>query len=468
MHGRYCLLAAWALACTGPPSLAQLGADDWKFDVVHRTRGRAPYQGLVVMQSDAGIVVKRVFRQSGSPTVVIEERLPKADVERLELLGPREREQLVQRLENLSRERKLLAAQIQLWKGGKVELSETDALALKPVPWGKDERGGLSYESAYFKLLSNAREDVVHMTAIQLEMVFTAYVRCLPPRVAKPRPTTIVLTRSLTEYHNLLKEQGRNILNPAYFDPARNQVVCGSNLERLSHELEEIRNYHDKERARLLGRKAELQRVYNRQAPPELIKPIDDALQRIRQLDAKNATALRDSHHRLIRRLCHEACHAYLAGSVFSDESLRVPVWLDEGLAQIFEASPVEGGELRVGEADPDRLRRVRAALKAGGLVDLATLLRAAPRQFQVAHAGDTHISDRYYLTSWALAFYLTFERALLGTESLDDYLRALHRGTDPLEAFRQLTGRPLDEFEKDFHRYLLHLREDGTSAVPK
>jgi len=33
-----------------------------------------------------------------------------------------------------------------------------------------------------------------------------------------------------------------------------------------------------------------------------------------------------------------------------------VPLWLDEGLAQIFETALVEAGELRVGHAERSRL----------------------------------------------------------------------------------------------------------------
>jgi hypothetical protein len=80
-----------------------------------------------------------------------------------------------------------------------------------------------------------------------------------------------------------------------------------------------------------------------------------------------------------------------------------------------------------------------------------------------VAHAGDQQVSDRYYLASWALAFYLTFERKLLGTKALDDYVASLKRGTDPLAAFRTLVGQPLDEFDKGYRTYLQHLRPDGS-----
>ena len=47
----------------------------------------------------------------------------------------------------------------------------------------------------------------------------------------------------------------------------------------------------------------------------------------------------------------------------------------------------------------------------------------------------------------------------------MDDYVRSLNRGTDPLEAFRDLVGQPLPRFEKDFLDYLKRLRLDGTTG---
>jgi len=457
------VLSAVSSAQTVPPLLT----DEWKFDVIHRTGDREPIPCLVIEQSATTLHFKRVFRQTGKPTVVILDHIPRSDVARVEMLGPKEREQLVTRLSTLQRERGVLAAQLQLWKGGRLELPAGEAPALKPVPWGKDGKGkGLGYTSTYFSLLSDAREDLVQLTAIHLEQVFTAYVRCLPPRVKEPRPTTILMTGSLAEYNALVKERRHNLLNPAFYDPARNQVVCGSDLERLSEELERVKGYHEKLRADLQTRRIDLGRIYKGQVPPELLRPIDEALRKIQQVEDKNKEVFKTSHARFLQRLFHESFHAYLASSVFADRKLAVPPWLDEGLAQVFETALFEGGELRVGHADKERLARVRAVLKKNDFLSLATLLKANPRQFQVAHVQDRQASDRHYLASWALAFYLTFERQVLGTSALEKYLEALQRGVEPLEAFRVLTGQSLGDFEKDFHRYLHKLREDGTSPM--
>ena len=137
----------------------------------------------------------------------------------------------------------------------------------------------------------------------------------------------------------------------------------------------------------------------------------------------------------------------------------------NEGLAQIFETAIFEAGELRVGHADKERYEAVRIALARGTLLPLTDLLRSGPAQFQVAHSSSQQASDRHYLASWALAFHLTFERKVLGSKAMDEYVRALKRGLDPLLAFRDLVGQPLPEFEKSYLQYLKSLRQDGTTG---
>ena len=56
-----------------------LGHEKWRFDVVHRTRGREPYRGLVVEETPEHVRVKCVTRKQGSPTVVLIARVRAAN-----------------------------------------------------------------------------------------------------------------------------------------------------------------------------------------------------------------------------------------------------------------------------------------------------------------------------------------------------------------------------------------------------
>jgi hypothetical protein len=456
------LLAAAALAAGGEVP----GGDGWKYDVVYRKKG-SPFQGLVVEQTPEVVRLRCVSRRPGSPTVVYPVDLPAADVERVELAPDDERDRLRARLEALRRERRTLAERLQaLDLAGKSPDPSEDALELRPVPWVGDSRAAaLEFRSPHFRLVSNARRGVVELAAIHLEQVYAAYARTLPPR-APGTPTLIILAGSLADYQRLLEGRGLNLTNPAFYDTERNQVVCFSDLERLADELERARQYHARQRAEINEREADLKAAYKGAIPPEVRAQLDQARRRLEAAETSNAAAFARARERLFQRLYHEAFHAYVATFVYPPAEGGLPRWLNEGLAQVFETAIVEVGELRVGHADPERRTAVRKALAGRTLLPLADLLRADHRAFRVAHGGDQQASDRHYLAAWALAFYLTFDQKVLGTRALDDYVRALHRGADPVAAFAGLVGRPLPAFEKDFHDYLRHLRADGGARV--
>ncbi|HXG10737.1 MAG TPA: DUF1570 domain-containing protein [Gemmataceae bacterium] len=428
------------------------GEDDWKFDLVHLRDGRS-LPGLVVEQTATDVRFLYVSRKPGSPTFVTPVTWKRSEIERVELLDAKERERLVARLKALD-------------PGGKDEAERMARLTLKAIPWGKDPRAtALRYQSAHFTLESNAAEDVVRRAAVRLEQLYSAFVRYLPPRAPSAEPTTILLARSLADYQTLLKDRGHNLLNPAYYDPVRNQVVCGSELQRLGDELERVRRQHHQLLAELQEREAELHKLYKGRVPPQLLTPIREGRQKIAQADAAHEKNFREATQRLFRRLYHEAFHAYLDNFVYPGNEAVVPRWLNEGLAQIFESGFVEAGEMRIGHVEKDRLERLKEAIRQGELVGLADLLRSGPKQFLVAHDSERQVSNRHYLTSWALVHYLVFERRLLGTRAMDRYTRALGRGTDPLEAFRDLVSQPLPSFEKEFRRYLTQLRPDGSAG---
>jgi hypothetical protein len=443
----------WGLACAvvlglnlsvaGEPA----PTGEWKLEVLHLKNGRT-VRGLVVNETSATISFENIRQNPGRPTVHIFTRYARDEVESIERLGAKEHEQLAARLKALDPEGE------KKWE---------QALELKPAPWRDERSGALSYKSEHFLLISDAREDIVRRAAARLEQIYGAYTRFLPPRRPAGEPTTIRLVQSLQEYQDILRVEKQNLFNPGFYDPKRNQILCASDLERLGDDLQHVKEKHQHLLGELKKQEAELRRLFQGNPPPPLLREIFETRKRIAEVDRKNEEQFQKATKRLFQLLYHEAFHAYLANFVYPPSEADVPRWLNEGLAQIFETALVEAGELRVGHADADRLQRAKAAVRGGELVPLAELLKAGPRQFIVAHASDQRVSDRSYLTSWALAFYLLFDRRLLGTKKLDDYVHGLKHGSDPLESFRQLVGQPLPQFEKEFHQYLLNLQTDGS-----
>jgi hypothetical protein len=443
------------------------GGDDWKYDVVYRKNGDS-FRGVVLQHECGEVRMWCIVRNPGRPTVFYRVNLPESEIERVEMLPEEEHEKLRQRFEALREEHRRLPDPLRAIDSDTAAVPGADKIKLHPVLWrGQTRTRALAYRSSYFELESNASRRIVLVAASQLEQVYAAYVRSLPPR-AKGRPTTILLPQSRADYQALVRGQGRTLLNPAFFDPDKNQIVCAFDWKQMTEELERVHDEHVKLRDKVDECEAELRKAYKGEIPAELKMALAEQRRRIQAAETRNQETSARARRRLFQRLFHEAFHAYLLNFVYPPREGELPRWLNEGLAQIFETAVFEVGELRIGHADPERLEAVRQALSKKTLFPVADLLRSGAKQFQVAHDGDKQVSDRYYLASWALAFYLTFDRKLLGTPALDTYVRQLKRGTDPLEAFGELTGQSLAAFERDFFSYLTRLYPDGHVGARK
>jgi hypothetical protein len=438
-------------------------AEEWKFDVVHLKNG-TEIQGQVIEDEKERVRIRVVLRQPGRPIVVITTTLPRTDVERVELADEKDREQLTERLKTLHTERQNWSALIRAIDPALKNQPSTgfDQLELKSAAWGKGSGKGLAYQSAHFRVVSNAREDLVCLTAVQLEQIYAAYQRVLPPRVEAAAATTVLLPQSVADYQALMKEEKKPFLNMAYYDSAHNQIVCPSELQQLSDDWAKRFQANQKELERLQDDYAKLKQLFKGNIPAALEKQNLDQRKKLEQSNDQNRKGCEAQLQKLFQPLFHEAFHAYLNNQVYPPADFQVPRWLNEGLAQLFETATLQAGELKIDRPDKDRLQRVQAQLRKGDLIALTTLLKTDHKQFLAIHNSEQQATDRYYLASWALTAYLVFDRNLLGTKALDDYARAIHRGNDPVDAFHDLVNQPLADFEKEFRQAVGQWKPDG------
>lgn len=438
-------LSAGALLVTG----AVTADAEWQFDQIRLTNG-AVLRGLILDETPVGVRFQNVRRHPGRPTVVFTTTLTKAEIGVVERLPAEERDKLRNRLRELA-------------EAGPAEKQREERLELEPIAWAGKPGAGRQYRSEQFVLESDAPEGIVRRAAGRLEQVYAAYARYLPPRTADRRPTSIELFQSLAGYRDRLQAEGLTFVNVACYDPAANRILCFSDLERLGDDLERVRQQHQQLRADLDKQEKELCRLYRRPDLARVLVPLRTTRKKLDAADRQNETLFDQSTGQLFAVLGHEAFHAYLANAVYPPPNAGPPDWLNEGLAQIFETAVVEAGELRIGHADRDRLAKVKEAVRKGELVPLTRLLRSVRRDFLAAHAADRAATDMNYLTAWALAFHLAFERHLLGTTFLNRYFQALDKGADPELTFADLVGQSLPAYEAAFHQYLLQLQPDGT-----
>ncbi|MBY0230766.1 MAG: DUF1570 domain-containing protein [Gemmataceae bacterium] len=431
-------------------------ADEWKLDVVHRKGGLDRVEGLILERTAEQVRIRCVRRRPGKPTVFWTDVVPAAEIRRVEELSPEERKKLEARLETLKKEREHLHGLEQAI--GKGTAPPADMVDLSDEDWPEEPRKrAMAYASSHFKLWCAGRPELAQLAAIYLEQVYAAYARILPPR-EKGEPTTILLM-PMADYRAMLKARKLDLLAPAFYDPDRNRVVCGSDLSRLMDERDKVRDHHKKLRGEIRERRAELMKAYKGKPPASLLSPLRDAEKRIDVSEGRNADVVARGRQRLFARLYHESFHAYLGTCVYPGKGNAVPVWLNEGLAQVFESAIVEAGEMRIGHADPAKVAAVRELAKKKELPSLADLLRSTAKDFQAAHASAKREADKHYLASWALAHWLAFDRRLLGTAKLDAYVAALGRDADPASAFRDLVGEPLPKAEEAWLAWLAKLR---------
>ena len=141
------------------------------------------------------------------------------------------------------------------------------------------------------------------------------------------------------------------------------------------------------------------------------------------------------------RSLYHEYTHAF-----FRYNFRGLPLWLDEGLAELYGNTSIEGKQASVGLPNENQLRY----LQANQLLPLDQLVAidgSSPLYNTSDHAG------LFYSESWALVHYLQFSQELQKQDLLNKFLATLHETDDPIEAAKQTFG-DLNKFSEKLQTY--------------
>lgn len=450
-----------ALLCGQPPE----GLSNWSFDEITLVNGNK-FQGLILSELPEGVRFKVVSRPPGRPTVIYTDSFSKTEISSVKKLAVEDRKVLQERIEKLETR-------------GEGERLRMESLEIVAIDWMGNPGAGKRYESGFFVLESNGSEELMRRSAVRLEQIYVAFNRFLPllPSARDDRRTLIRLATDKDDYKTMLGSLGETqLLNPAVFDPKTNTIICWNELKRLSTELQTARLHHSQQLATLKQYEERVSKLYKKDELERYLNQINLERKRVWTVDLANGKKFDQATARLFAILYHEAFHAYVGRYVYpplKQEEVKagkgtgeLPRWLNEGLAQVFETAVVEAGELRADTPDRDRLLRAKDWLKGKGgaerLVPLNDLLTGKD-PFLAFHTDQKAAANRSYLTSWALAYYLTFDRHLIGATPFKKYLIDLNSGGDPRETFEKLVGKDLASFEKDWHAYLLRLQSDGT-----
>jgi hypothetical protein len=450
----------WLAALIVAPLEAR--SDDWPLEQIW-LRGEKQYRGLLLSRSEDQVEFAEIVRPRGKRMYAIIRAIPAEHVVGERLLEAGERATLAERF-NAFRNRAL------------IEAGNMESLRLTSVR--RDGADYQVYDGPWFTLWSTANEETTRRSIVRIEQSFRGYRQLLPPRVEQQGSFQIYLFGSTTQYRAALDRWNVESGHAAYYVPERNLIVAGTDLDVFAAELVRAAERNEQTRQQLKQLRAAHERtlaevssemkqagfsseeieaeVRSRRAA---WKTQHDQLEAaIKEAARKNAARFDSVSRTMFRRLNHEAFHAYLENYVYPRQEADLPRWLNEGLAQIFETAQLDADTLRIDAPSKELLARLQADLRSPSPLSLKELLTADDAL--LAGHGTRREAQRHYLYAWGLAWHLAFHREGLASGSLDEYVAKTAAERTPIARFERWTGRPLAEFEAEWRREMLSLRE--------
>jgi hypothetical protein len=125
----------------------------------------------------------------------------------------------------------------------------------------------------------------------------------------------------------------------------------------------------------------------------------------------------------------------------------NLPLWLDEGLAEVYSTIDEKQGQLRIGLPSTSRLDWLRTDKFS---YDLQQLFQMRSSSFDdVKHLAPR---SRFYAESWLLVHMLSFSPEY--QPRFREFLLAVATGTDVGHAFESVYCKSLDNVQSDLSRY--------------
>ena len=431
-------------------------------DRVEMVDGRQ-YFGLVESKDDLWLYLTEIHRSRGHSSYVVIRSIDRSAIAKVDLLEGDDRQRLQRR--------------IQEWlHRARIESGRMEAVQLKAVD--RDHRRFQHYRGKWFDLDSSTDEESTRRIIVRVEQMFTAYRQVLPPRTDARSRLRLLVLGSLDEYRTYLARYGLNVGNPAVYDPEHNLVLAGSELARYLAQLQQVKTQHDRLRQELSEAEDQLQprlaevsaQLQAQGIPQEEIKQllrrsrieaeaeIKKKRNQLAAFDRDNRKAFDKVTEQMFRRLYHEAFHAYLENYVYPHDQYDVPVWLNEGLAMLFERGILESDTLRLDAPHPAALRQLKDEIRDGRMMPLGELLSAGPKAFLAPGLGPAKEADRHYAYAWGLVYYLAFEADALESARLDGYVDLRNKDLPPTQRFEKLVPLPLGQLQTRWRDYFLEL----------
>ena len=168
------------------------------------------------------------------------------------------------------------------------------------------------------------------------------------------------------------------------------------------------------------------------------------------------------SRSQTLRTLQHEGFHQF----AWNHLGPNLPTWMNEGLAKYFEDGVSLEHGMELGLGDPDRIARVREALRYKYTVKMDELLSLSNQQWSATLQRNGSRSELLYAQSWSMVYYLIHGDDGRYLRSFEVYLRLLSEGHAHDKAVRSAFGvGALDGIEPRWRRLAVEQQPDPVTV---
>ena len=150
-----------------------------------------------------------------------------------------------------------------------------------------------------------------------------------------------------------------------------------------------------------------------------------------------------DMDEDLRRTVFHEGVHWYLSGS-----DLPNPLWMEEGLAEVFSTFAVKKGRREWGQPIADHVVTLRSSSPLP-LEKLLSVSRSSPL------FNETQRTGLFYAESWAFVHYLLFGEHNQDRTLFNDYSKAFRTNALPEDAFKSVFKKDYAGMDHELYAYL-------------
>lgn len=167
----------------------------------------------------------------------------------------------------------------------------------------------------------------------------------------------------------------------------------------------------------------------------------------------------------LRRTLQHEAFHQFAYAAI----SPKLPVWLNEGIAQVFEEGIWTGRQFMLGQVPPRRIRQLQQDIKDQRIVPFRTFMAKSDTEWAKELRDATTAASRYS-QAWAMTHFLIFANDETDQPKyrsrLITLLKLIHNGKPPEDAFTEAFSDNVDGFQQRFMEYARTLQPTREVAL--